>query len=90
MTIVPNRTVYCPYTDREIPESKSSSEHIIPLSLGGVNGFEIPVDATFNSTLGSEIDENSPTSFFGDYAGLNTMHAGTAVRSLGVCRAYLI
>ena len=56
MTIIPNRTVYCPYTDREIPESKSSSEHIIPLSLGGVNGFEIPADATFNSTLGSEID----------------------------------
>ena len=56
MTIVPNRTVYCPYTDREILESKSSSEHIIPLSLGGVNGFEIPVDAAFNSILGSEID----------------------------------
>ena len=63
MTIIPNRTVYCPYTDREIPESESSSEHIIPLSLGGVNGFEIPVDATFNSTLGSEIDGKLATEF---------------------------
>ena len=35
MTIIPNRMVYCPYTDREIPESESSPEHIIPLSLGG-------------------------------------------------------
>ena len=83
MTIIPNRTVYCPYTDRELPESKSSSEHIIPLSLGGVNGFEIPVDATFNSILGSEIDGKLATDFLWGYVGLNTMHAGTAVRSLG-------
>ena len=48
--------VYCPYTNREIPESGTSREHIIPLSLGGVNGFEIAVDATFNSKLGADID----------------------------------
>ena len=63
MTIIPNRTVYCPYTDREIPERESSSEHIIPLSLGGVNGFEIPVDATCNSTLGGGIDGKLATEF---------------------------
>ena len=37
------RTIYCPYTDQEINEGETSKEHIIPLSLGGVNGFEIPV-----------------------------------------------
>ena len=51
-----SRTIYCPYTDREVPESVTSSEHIIPLSLGGVNGFEIPVDAAFNSQAGHELD----------------------------------
>lgn len=34
----------------------TNSEHIIPLSLGGVNGFEIPVDAGFNSKIGNEVD----------------------------------
>ena len=48
--------IYCPYTDRDIPDSRADSEHIIPLSLGGVNGFEIPVDADFNSRVGSELD----------------------------------
>ena len=49
-------TVYCPYTDRDIPLSESSPEHIIPLSLGGMNGFTIPVSKDFNSRVGSEID----------------------------------
>ena len=48
--------IYCPYTDRDIPENMTNSEHIIPLSLGGVNGFEIPVDAGFNSKIGNEVD----------------------------------
>ena len=48
--------VYCPYTNREIPESGTSREHIIPLSLGGVNGFEVAVDTTFNSKVGADID----------------------------------
>ena len=48
--------VYCPYTNREIPESGTSREHIIPLSIGGVNGFEIAVDAAFNSKVGAELD----------------------------------
>ncbi len=50
------RVIYCPYTDCDIPESRSSSEHIIALSLGGISGFEIPVDAEFNSELGSKLD----------------------------------
>ena len=50
------RTIYCPYTDNDIPESAASPEHIIPLSLGGVNGFEIPVSSDFNRTIGSKLD----------------------------------
>lgn len=49
-------TIWCPYTNTEIDETKANSEHIIPLSLGGVNGFEISVDAITNSTIGSELD----------------------------------
>jgi hypothetical protein len=48
--------IYCPYTNREISGSEVNSEHIIPISLGGVNGFEIPVCKKFNSKVGSEID----------------------------------
>ena len=48
--------IYCPYTDKDISEAQSSREHIIPLSLGGVDGFEIPVDHTFNSEVGSKLD----------------------------------
>jgi len=48
--------IYCPYTDREISESDANREHIIPLSLGGLDGFEIPVCRDFNSKVGSKID----------------------------------
>jgi hypothetical protein len=53
---VPASTIYCPYADRDIPISESSPEHIIPLALGGMNGFTIPVSKDFNSSVGSEID----------------------------------
>jgi len=46
---VPASTIYCPYADRDIPISESSPEHIIPLALGGMNGFTIPSQRT--STL---------------------------------------
>ena len=48
--------IYCPYTDKDIPEAQSSPEHIIPLSLGGTNGLEISVDSAVNSQLGSKLD----------------------------------
>jgi hypothetical protein len=51
-----DQTIYCPYIDRDIPLSESSPEHIIPLALGGLNGFTLPVSAIFNSKVGSEID----------------------------------
>lgn len=48
--------IYCPYTNRDIPKHQTNREHIIPLALGGVNGFEIDVDSSFNSILGSDLD----------------------------------
>ena len=48
--------IYCPYTDRSVPRSSATSEHILPLSLGGVDGLEIPVDSELNSKLGSALD----------------------------------
>lgn len=47
---------YCPYTDEDHAETECNSEHIIPLSLGGINGFEIPVHRDANATVGSKID----------------------------------
>ena len=41
-------------TDRKLEERETSREHIIPMSLGGVNGFEIAVDSVFNSHSGVE------------------------------------
>lgn len=49
-------TIYCPYVDRDIPVDDSNPEHIIPLSLGGLNSFTLPVSKDFNSRVGSEID----------------------------------
>lgn len=37
-------------------QSECSSEHIVPLALGGLNGFEIPVSKKMNSEIGAEID----------------------------------
>lgn len=47
---------FCPYLGKKVHSDSCSSEHIIPLSLGGVNGFEIPVDAGVNKIIGSRID----------------------------------
>ena len=55
--------IYCPYTDREMPRHETNSEHIIPLALGGLNGFEIHTDAAFNSKLGSELDGSLANDF---------------------------
>jgi hypothetical protein len=46
-----------------IKQKDSSSEHIIPLSLGGINGLEIPVDAKFNSSEASKIDASLAEDF---------------------------
>ena len=51
-----NAVIYCPYTDQDIPEERANIEHVIPLSLGGVDDLTIRVDATFNSQVGSKLD----------------------------------
>lgn len=63
-TVTSMSNIYCPYTDRYLPKEKSSSEHIIPLALGGANGFELPVDAEFNKSVGSQIDGKLSNDFF--------------------------
>ena len=45
---------YCIYTDKNTNDP--SPEHIIPLSLGGHNGFTIQVDRKFNNDIGSKVD----------------------------------
>lgn len=49
-------TIYCPYTNQDIPLEQSNNEHIFPKSLGGINSFNLPVDAAYNSKAGSDID----------------------------------
>lgn len=51
-----SKLVYCPYSDREIPEAEASLEHIIPLSLGGDDRLTIRVDRQVNSQVGHDID----------------------------------
>lgn len=48
--------IYCPYTDLDILEERANIEHVIPLSLGGVDALAILVDAAFNSQAGSKLD----------------------------------
>jgi hypothetical protein len=55
--------VYCPYADRDIPVHESNPEHIIPLALGGLNSFTLPVSIDFNSRIGSEIDGSLANDF---------------------------
>lgn len=47
---------FCPYLGKKVNIDSCSSEHIVPLSLGGVNGFEVLVDAEINKVIGSKID----------------------------------
>lgn len=48
--------VWCPYTDREMPWSETTPEHVIPKSLGGVNDFCVRVERKANSDIESVID----------------------------------
>ena len=48
--------VWCPYTDKEIPLADTAPEHVVPLSLGGVNEFCVRTEKKANWDLGSKID----------------------------------
>jgi hypothetical protein len=45
---------YCIYLDG--PSADLSKEHIIPMSLGGLDGFCIQADRQFNNAVGSKVD----------------------------------
>lgn len=47
---------YCPYTNTNLDDDDSNPDHVVPLSLGGVNGFEVASDARFNAHAGSKIE----------------------------------
>lgn len=49
---------YCIYTDCNVSETAGNYDHIVPLSLGGDDRFKVWSDASFNSTVGSKIDEH--------------------------------
>ncbi|WP_373429847.1 HNH endonuclease [Acinetobacter gerneri] len=55
---------YCPYTDKDLKEHEISREHIIPLSLGGIDGYEIFVSKKFNSANAAKIDATLANDFF--------------------------
>ena len=58
------KKIWCPYTNLEVDASATSSEHIVPLSLGGSNSFTIPVDAAFNAQVGGAVDGAIASDFF--------------------------
>nr|WVL58100.1 hypothetical protein M3O54_007655 [Xanthomonas nasturtii] len=57
------QTAWCPYTDKHLLLDQTSPEHIVPLSLGGSNSFEIPVCRNFNSGTAAMIDAKMANEF---------------------------
>lgn len=56
--------MHCIYTNSTITSDNSNIEHIIPLSLGGKNGFTIRVNKNANSDLGDKLDGAIVKDFF--------------------------
>lgn len=48
--------MYCIYTDRDVEQADGNWDHVVPLALGGDNGFVVWSDRDANSTLGSQVD----------------------------------
>jgi len=48
--------MYCIYTNTNVSDELASKQHIIPLSLGGVDNFSINTHREMNSFLGSNIE----------------------------------
>lgn len=53
---MPEQMVWCPYTDRDVPMSETTMEHVVPFSLGGVREFCVRTDGRANSDIGSKVD----------------------------------
>jgi len=47
---------YCIYTDKDVPVKSGNYDHVIPLSLGGHDGFQVWADEYYNSTIGGTVD----------------------------------
>lgn len=56
--------MYCIYLNKDFDKKDMNREHIIPLSLGGANGFEIYVNSQANATIGSKVDAAIANDFF--------------------------
>lgn len=56
--------MYCIYLDEDVDKKDMNREHIIPISLGGANGFEIQVDSQTNANMGSDVDAAIANDFF--------------------------
>ena len=48
--------MYCIYTDKDVPDEAGNWDHVIPLSLGGKNGFVVWAEERINSVMGSAVD----------------------------------
>lgn len=48
--------MYCIYTDKDVPNDNGNLDHVVPLSLGGLDEFVVWSDRDVNSKLGSEVD----------------------------------
>lgn len=48
--------MYCIYTDQDVPTSRGSWDHVVPLALGGRNEFVVWSENYANSTIGSKVD----------------------------------
>ncbi|MFL8963946.1 hypothetical protein ACKAW1_19900 [Xanthomonas vasicola pv. vasculorum] len=58
-----HQTFWCPYTNQDLSLGQTSSEHIVPKSLGGSNAFQLPVCASYNSKEAAKIDSKMADEF---------------------------
>ncbi|MBC8394954.1 MAG: hypothetical protein H8E17_20585 [Deltaproteobacteria bacterium] len=49
--------MYCIYSDKDVTDEETNSEHIFPLTLGGKDDFTLQVSKELNSLVNREIDE---------------------------------
>ena len=49
-------SVYCIYSNKDVPDTEGSWDHVFPLALGGKNQFTVWSDNYSNSIIGSKVD----------------------------------
>src|ERR1700733_2965457 len=55
--------IYDVYSNRDVRPDQTNLDHIIPLSLGGIDAFSVGTLKDFNSHLGSEVDGRMANDF---------------------------